>query len=309
MGGGLRSARRTAVSALRRGHRTVLLAAPGPRLGNLLYFWLRAHARQERDREYVVRHTPEMDPWLPWFPRIAAELTVAETDVRLLDDREHVGARFFQRFGVDFSRSELQSFVRAMVLPSRAFAESLRPTLAARSTLTVNVRRGDYYADPAFREMYGFDVEAYLRIAIAGAAERDGPVDRIHVVSDDVGWCATALPWLADHAPSVTYSSPSDGPRGHLLDIASARRLVLTNSTFSYWGAYISNVLHSDNHAEIWAPRFHSRTYDRGRAWQLDERWSIVEDLPGGWGGQGPSFSGSDSGESRTVSARRRTLE
>lgn len=57
----------------------------------------------------------------------------------------------------------------------------------------------------------------------------------------------------------------------------------MTNSTFSYWCAYISNVLHRDNYAEVYAPWFHARTIDGGRAYQLDPRWSVITDIPGGW--------------------------
>lgn len=103
----------------------------------------------------------------------------------------------------------------------------------------------------------------------------------IHVVSDGIDWCHARLGWLADYAP-LTFAD-GETPMQNLVTVATARRLVLTNSTFSYWGAYISNVLHRDNHAHVHAPWFHARTIADGRAYQLDPRWTIIENIPGGW--------------------------
>ena len=51
--------------------------------------------------------------------------------------------------------------------------------------LTLNVRRGDYYSNPHHRPEFAIDLAAYLRLAVASALAADGPVRRVHVVSDD----------------------------------------------------------------------------------------------------------------------------
>jgi hypothetical protein len=117
---------------------------------------------------------------------------------------------------------------------------------------------------------------------VADSITADGPVDLLRVVSDDPGWCRLKLGFLAEHAARVEHLEPGR-PHDDFRALASARRLVLANSTFSYWGAYVSNVLHGDNHAQVWAPWFHRRDIREGRAWHLDPRWSVVRDLPGGW--------------------------
>lgn len=103
----------------------------------------------------------------------------------------------------------------------------------------------------------------------------------ILVVSDDVTWCRRELAWLADLVVVRHLDDPA--PVRDFAAVAGARRMVITNSTFSYWAAHLSNLVHGDNHAEVWAPRFFDRTQNGGDSWLLDERWSIVEDLPGGW--------------------------
>ena len=147
--------------------------------------------------------------------------------------------------------------------------------------MTVNVRRGDYYSEPHWRELYGFDVAAYVRLAVEGSL-RQAPIDIVRVVSDGPDWCREHLAFLREYA-EVEFQSPTDGPTENLIQLASADRLILANSTFSYWAAYISNVWHGDNHDRTWAPWFHRRDFLNGGAWQLDPRWSVVRDIPGGW--------------------------
>ncbi len=150
--------------------------------------------------------------------------------------------------------------------------------------LTVNVRRGDYYSVTRFRGMYSYDIAEYLRVAVAESIAADGPVGTLRVVSDDPDWCRLKLGFLAEEAERVEHLAAAR-PHEHFRALASARRLVLANSTFSYWSAHVSNVLHGDNHAQVWAPWFHRRDIDGGRAWHLDPRWSVVRDIPGGWDG------------------------
>ena len=264
-------------------NRTVLATYPGLRLGNFLYFLLRARVKQSHGSDYRVVGTETMDEWWDRFPQLHDALVIARQDVRWWHGREHLDPLFFQQFDVDFSRADLVGFISRFLLASPLFTQgdAEEPPVDPHA-VTVNVRRGDYYADSTFRGLYGFDVQGYLRVALSEVtAGRD--ITTIRVVSDGVDWCRENLGWLAEHADAVTYAGSQDGPHRNLLDIARSRRLVLTNSTFSYWGAYISNVIHGTNHDQVWAPRFHSRGVDGGRAWQLDPHWHVVETIPGGW--------------------------
>ncbi len=99
------------------------------------------------------------------------------------------------------------------------------------------------------------------------------------MVSDGLDWCREHLGWLDDRVEEVSYADGAT-PQRDLMEVASSARLVITNSTFSYWAAYISNATHG-TYAQTWAPRFFWRS---GRpTTSLDPRWTIVENLPGGW--------------------------
>ncbi len=254
-----------------RGPRQVVWTPAYMGLGNLLYLALWCDA-DPMDRRFL--RTPRLEHWLDVFPGLA-ELSVRRDEVRIRDIRRSAVNESYGRFGKDFSEEQLQSFVRRRLLVAFDPVDDDR--------LVVNIRRGDYYADHTVRGYFGFDVEAYLRVAIARVIEQR-PVDSVHVVSDGLDWCRARLGWVGtEMGLPLSFASGSEGAAKDLVTVATARRLLITNSTFSYWGGYVHDVLYPDHHADVWAPRFFSRWQDDRSAWQLDPRWSIVEDIPGGW--------------------------
>ena len=102
------------------------------------------------------------------------------------------------------------------------------------------------------------------------------------MVSDDVAWCRANLTWIGDSA-EVSFAPDADTPVEDFTTLATARRLVLTNSTFGYWAAHLSNGLYGDNHQHIVVPWFHDRTMWSGASYHLNPAWTVVRDIPGGW--------------------------
>ena len=254
-----RSAGSTLLEPFRRGDRTVILCPPaGLRLGNFLYLWLRAHRRTAAGSPTVVRRSSAMTPWLELLPEAAA-LTISGDDMRFRDRREWDDTFLYQRFGVDFTRKDVRAFVRAVLAPHIA-ADLSR-------TLVINVRRGDYYTE--FREKYAFDQVGYVREALTLFAD----VPRILIVSDDPEWCRANLePVLLPVASNIEYAEAD--PWANFSAVAGASRIIGTNSTFSYWAAYVADAIHDD--AQVVMPLFHARAPEPVRAHQLDPRWTAL---------------------------------
>ena len=135
---------------------------------------------------------------------------------------------------------------------------------------------------PSFASRYAFDQDFYLRVALDRAQRVGGPVERVHVVSDDIAWCRTVLGWLSDDC-DLTFATETPTPADDFATLAGARRLVLTSSTFGYWAAHLSNGLHGDNHQDVVVPWFHDRTMWSGASYHLNPAWTVVRDIPGGW--------------------------
>ena len=263
------------------GPRTVLWTQPTAHLGNFLYDWMHACDQRREGADVVCLRTPAMDRWLPVFGDRATELLVEPGDVRLTDRREK---GLHNEFGPHFDEHLLARFAEGFLEPSGVLdidrvPESLR---VSDRDVVVNVRRGDYVTNEPNWRNYGFDVDDYLRVALARSVEVGGPIQRILVVSDGIAWCQQHLTWLEDHCQVLDFEDSGQPPEVHLAVLANAPRLILANSTFSYWGGYVSAWRFRDP-AQVVAPWFHIRTDLDGAAWQLDPRWSIVRDIPTNW--------------------------
>jgi hypothetical protein len=262
---------------IQRGSRVIVWTPAGLGFGNFLYLWLRAHALQQRGIDCRVLYVPEMEPWLASLPHVREELVIRPEQVRPWDQRDRA---WNQSFGVDFEREDLHRFIRSHLLASPLVGESPTPSPSA---VTVNIRRGDYYSTPELRGRYSFDITAYLGEALPEAVRGGGSISMIRVVSDDVEWCRTRLDEaLRSYAEVVHYVPPTDSPQANFTAVSTSQRLIGTNSTFSYWAGYVSNVLYGPS-SQVVMPWFHARHMDQGRAYQLDPEWTIIRDIPGGW--------------------------
>lgn len=114
--------------------------------------------------------------------------------------------------------------------------------------LVINIRRGDYY-DDKHRNIYGFNQIEYVKNALRYINLEE--ISSIHIVSDDIEWCKNHLSFI--NHKNIIYPTEST-PIDDFLTICRAKKLIITNSTFSYWGAYISEYLHK---ATVIAPNFH----------------------------------------------------
>lgn len=255
---------------LRPGKRIVLLTPPKMGFGNHLYMWLWVHGQNRSGRTSVLTYDEKMAHWLNVLPSLSS-LTIEPGDVKWSDKRVVLWA---QQFGRDWTIEQMSSFISIYLKPFLSADVDLDP-----GRVVLSVRRGDFYSNPDFRRMYGFNINGYVEKALE--VQRGlGRVQRVHVVSDDPEWCRNNLSALGT-VPTVSYEEVGS-PERHFRQLCSAGRLVLSNSTFAYWGAYVA-VHRGADPRNVVAPWFHSRADYDGRAYQLDPRWTVVESIPGGW--------------------------
>jgi hypothetical protein len=135
----------------------------------------------------------------------------------------HAAARVRQEFGF---RNE----------PSGQNAELARE-IAARTAVSLHVRRGDYASDPATRAVHGLCSVDYYRRAAAFIAERVR--DPVFVLfSDDPEWARTHLD-LGGETLAVDHNGAHNGAEDLRL-LSLCRHHIIANSTFSWWGAWLS---------------------------------------------------------------------
>lgn len=141
-----------------------------------------------------------------------------------------------------------QDVVRERLKPTSAVLQAAQDLYISRPT-AVHIRRGDYLTYPSTYPLPSID---YYRTATAGIPARD-----ITVFTDDPAWVVANLPFFAG-------AQMTRGP-ANFIDLAAmsqCERHVIANSSFSWWGAFLSAssdvVYPSRWYTDEWAPQVSS---------------------------------------------------
>lgn len=257
----------------RRGQRQVSWVPEWMGWGNNAYQWLWAYQGMAAGESRMALLPSKHASWGELFPAAREALLLRREEVRFRDQR--VQPWLEEDRGVDFLAG-MDEFVHRYLLPGSGIGKG------QANELVINVRRGDYYSDPVFRAQFGIPVEVYLREAVQAALAQGGDPSGVHVVSDGVGWCRENLSWLHEVAPVTFENEEGRTPVSDLRRVAGAERVIITNSTFSYWACYIGDALHGDSH-QVVAPAFFRHDDGAERSHHLRSTWNVIEEIPGGW--------------------------
>lgn len=133
-----------------------------------------------------------------------------------------------ERYFADAREQIRADFLMPYLATPAGIAESER-------AVSVHVRRGDYVSEPETLAYHGTcSLEYYARAM--DLLRRLVPGARFRVFSDDPGW---AQDNLAGSDVNVI-SEPGSSPHADLSLMAQCRHHVLANSSFSWWGAWLS---------------------------------------------------------------------
>lgn len=116
---------------------------------------------------------------------------------------------------------------------------TLSKEMRERNSVAVHVRRGDYLSNSSANLFHGVCEPEYYRRAAHAIEQQVGPV-HYYLFSDDIEWAAQNLDFLRP-AIVVNLNSPTEAH----LDLELMRRCkhhIIANSTFSWWGAWLSDT-------------------------------------------------------------------
>jgi hypothetical protein len=139
---------------------------------------------------------------------------------------------YFQSFiWPESVKSKLQSL---NLIQEGAEIERLRQEAKLQRPVVIHIRRGDYKAEPTF----GLPGESYYRDAMK-IIDRHYPTNIIWVFSDEESEARKILKWLPSER--VKYIPDVDGESAaSLMAMRLGCAYVIANSTFSWWGAFLS---------------------------------------------------------------------
>lgn len=212
----------------------------------------RIHARVATDAE-VVHVLSQRSQWERWGGVAYHKRMVVRERSRRFDPivLRLDGPRYFQGYW----QSELYfKHIRERLLEETALREPLRghdrelaEQIVDTNSVALHVRRGDYIELPSARRKFGTCPLSYYDTAIAQI--RNSVHDpHLFIFSDDIPWCRANLSLSSEHT-FVESSNPSSG----CIDLDLMRlckHFIIANSSFSWWGAWLSE--HS--HKQVFAP-------------------------------------------------------
>lgn len=102
------------------------------------------------------------------------------------------------------------------------------PELLSNNVTAINVRRGDYLTQP---ENHPVITKEYIYKALESISNKEF----IYIVSDDIPWCRENI--KLNNATFVEYRELDA-----LWLLSLCKNFVISNSTFSWWGAYLSKL-------------------------------------------------------------------
>lgn len=132
-------------------------------------------------------------------------------------------------------REEL-STVFSLKHPPSGRNEEFANLINASNAVCLHVRRGDYASSPKYSGVHGTMAEAYYRGARAYMHVRISDM-RLFVFSDDIPWARENLGLPAD---TIYIEGNNETPHEDLRLMSLCKHFIIANSTFSWWGAWLS---------------------------------------------------------------------
>lgn len=118
-----------------------------------------------------------------------------------------------------------------------AYNGNLIKDIEACNSVGIHVRRGDYLNEPEFRGICGIE---YYQKAIEDVLS-DGKKHTFYIFSNDIKWCRENIAPLMDgHDQVFVTGNAGKDSCWDLFLMTYCKDLIIANSSFSWWGAFLN---------------------------------------------------------------------
>ena len=137
------------------------------------------------------------------------------------------------------------------------------------NSVSIHVRRGDYVTDPSARQIHGLIPLDYYRAAVEEIASRI-PDPHFFVFSDDPAWARDHLRY--SYPLTFIDQNGVDQPHEDLRLMSLCQHHIIANSTFSWWGAWLS----TNSSKIVLAPQHWFSAAERDTCDLMPSKWKRV---------------------------------
>jgi|GEM_PF-1591206 len=145
----------------------------------------------------------------------------------------HLSYKYFDKVRMDLQ------YIFQPSTPLGSYLETVSKLLSQNGSTAVHVRRGDYVSSAATARKR-VTSESYFRDGIEELRSLT-PQSPVVFFSDDINWCREVFSDVKD--AHFVEPNAGDPDAHHLFTMSRATNFVISNSSFSWWAAYLSSSL------------------------------------------------------------------
>ncbi len=173
-----------------------------------------------------------------------------------------ISAELIKDFGPRISMSEGSLFVDANILSD------------SEQSVAVHIRRGDYVSLASASNYHGVLAMSYYHSAvnyIRGTVRSP----KFFVFSDDIEWCKSNLN-LNTNEVVFSQNSTNVGAWEDLHLMSHCRHIIMANSSFSWWAAWLGDQYHSARERLVIAPTRWFAGSDQNLSDRIPPHWILI---------------------------------
>lgn len=129
----------------------------------------------------------------------------------------------------------------------------LEANIVSSQSVGIHIRRGDYLKEKAFKGICELD---YYRKAIERLMESDNSLMNFYIFSNDIEWCKKYIQPLVGEN-KIEYVTGNRGKESYwdMYLMSKCKNLIIANSSFSWWGAFLNKNVDKVYAPSIWVNR------------------------------------------------------
>jgi hypothetical protein len=174
-----------------------------------------------------------------------------------------------------FQRHDYVDSVAAEIIQSLTHSNTFRSLVLAptHNDLAVHLRFGDYLTSPDAKSFHGLTAMSYYIDGVNYLLSVNS-FDRVVIYSDDPSKAYSDFTQAFGSSEIPIVLSAHSGEIEELASMSSSKGLVISNSTFSWWAAWIGTHLHE---CSVVAPRPWFATPSAADDNLLSNRWTVLD--------------------------------
>lgn len=155
---------------------------------------------------------------------------------------------------------------------ANAYSKGVSVAIQAKNSVVIHVRRRDYITHPVYCKTIGALDKSYYIEAINYFEEKNRGYWNYYFISDDIEWCKKNF----SNIEGAKFVEQEKNKLGYLSDfwlLSLAGNIIISNSTFAWWGAWLGE----QNSNLIIAPSQWTRDPKESPEKIIPERWTKIE--------------------------------